>query len=224
MTRLPPSSTATASSPARCAACTARWRANTWRATPAMIRRDPVGVVASIAPWNYPLMMMAWKLAPAIGGGNTVVFKPSEQTPLTALKLAHILAEVLPEGVVNVVAGRGETVGNYADQPSQGGHDLAHRRRGDRQEDAGGGGEDGEAHASGTGRQGPGHRVRRCRHRRGGRGAARLQLLQRRAGLHRRLPHLCRAEDLRQPGGRPDRGGASITLGAEDDTTNEIGR
>ncbi|MGL4237666.1 aldehyde dehydrogenase family protein, partial [Tabrizicola sp.] len=56
-----------------------------------MIRRDPVGVVASIAPWNYPLMMMAWKLGPAIGGGNTVVFKPSEQTPLTALKLAHIL-------------------------------------------------------------------------------------------------------------------------------------
>jgi aminobutyraldehyde dehydrogenase len=77
-----------------------------------MIRRDPVGVVASIAPWNYPLMMMAWKLAPAIGGGNTVVFKPSEQTPLTALKLARILAEELPKGVVNVVAGRGETVGN----------------------------------------------------------------------------------------------------------------
>lgn len=77
-----------------------------------MIRRDPIGVVASIAPWNYPLMMMAWKLAPAIGGGNTVVFKPSEQTPLTALKLARILAGILPEGVVNVVLGRGETVGN----------------------------------------------------------------------------------------------------------------
>jgi len=77
-----------------------------------MIRRDPIGIVASIAPWNYPLMMMAWKLAPAIAGGNTVVFKPSEQTPLTALKLAKILAEVLPEGVVNVVLGRGETVGN----------------------------------------------------------------------------------------------------------------
>lgn len=77
-----------------------------------MIRRDPIGVVASIAPWNYPLMMMAWKLAPAIAGGNTVVFKPSEQTPLTALKLAGILAEVLPEGVVNVVLGRGESVGN----------------------------------------------------------------------------------------------------------------
>ncbi len=77
-----------------------------------MIRRDPIGVVASIAPWNYPLMMMAWKLAPAIAGGNTVVFKPSEQTPLTALKMATLLADVLPEGVVNVVLGRGESVGN----------------------------------------------------------------------------------------------------------------
>jgi aminobutyraldehyde dehydrogenase len=77
-----------------------------------MIRRDPIGIVASIAPWNYPLMMMAWKLAPAIAGGNTVVFKPSEQTPLTALKLAKILADVLPEGVVNVVLGRGNSVGN----------------------------------------------------------------------------------------------------------------
>ena len=77
-----------------------------------MVRRDPIGIVASIAPWNYPLMMMAWKLAPAIAGGNTVVFKPSEQTPLTALKLARILAEILPEGVVNVVLGRGDSVGN----------------------------------------------------------------------------------------------------------------
>ncbi|RCK52399.1 gamma-aminobutyraldehyde dehydrogenase [Thalassospira profundimaris] len=77
-----------------------------------MIRRDPIGIVGSIAPWNYPLMMMAWKLAPALGGGNTVVFKPSEQTPLTALKMAKILADVLPEGVVNVVLGRGATVGN----------------------------------------------------------------------------------------------------------------
>ncbi|RYE41823.1 MAG: aldehyde dehydrogenase family protein, partial [Hyphomicrobiales bacterium] len=77
-----------------------------------MVRRDPIGVVGSIAPWNYPLMMMAWKLAPAIAGGNTVVFKPSEQTPLSALKLARILSEILPEGVVNVVLGRGESVGN----------------------------------------------------------------------------------------------------------------
>ena len=77
-----------------------------------MVRRDPIGIVGSIAPWNYPLMMMAWKLAPAIAGGNTVVYKPSEQTPLTALKLAKVFAEVLPEGVVNVILGRGDSVGN----------------------------------------------------------------------------------------------------------------
>ena len=77
-----------------------------------MIRRDPIGIVGSIAPWNYPLMMMAWKLAPAIAGGNTVVFKPSEQTPLTALKLAKVFADILPEGVVNVILGRGGSVGN----------------------------------------------------------------------------------------------------------------
>ncbi|MDB5524457.1 MAG: gamma-aminobutyraldehyde dehydrogenase [Rhizobium sp.] len=77
-----------------------------------MIRRDPVGIIGSIAPWNYPLMMAAWKLAPALAGGNTVVFKPSEQTPLTALKLAKVMADILPEGVFNLVLGRGETTGN----------------------------------------------------------------------------------------------------------------
>jgi aminobutyraldehyde dehydrogenase len=77
-----------------------------------MIRRDPIGVVASIAPWNYPLVMAAWKLAPALAGGNTVVIKPSEQTPLTMLKLAQLIADIFPEGVVNVVVGRGESVGS----------------------------------------------------------------------------------------------------------------
>ena len=68
------------------------WRANICRDYTSMIRRDPVGVVASIAPWNYPLMMAAWKFAPALAAGNTVVLKPSEQTPLTVLKLAHSLS------------------------------------------------------------------------------------------------------------------------------------
>jgi aminobutyraldehyde dehydrogenase len=77
-----------------------------------MVRRDPIGVVASIAPWNYPLMMAAWKIGPALAAGNTVVLKPSEQTPLSTLKLAKIASEVLPEGVLNVVVGRGESVGN----------------------------------------------------------------------------------------------------------------
>ncbi|OEO26785.1 gamma-aminobutyraldehyde dehydrogenase [Pseudomonas sp. J237] len=76
-----------------------------------MIRRDPIGVVASIAPWNYPLMMVAWKIAPALAAGNTVVLKPSEQTPLTALKLGELLAEIFPAGVVNIVFGRGPSVG-----------------------------------------------------------------------------------------------------------------
>jgi aminobutyraldehyde dehydrogenase len=78
-----------------------------------MIRRDPVGVIASIAPWNYPLMMAAWKLAPALAAGNTIVLKPSEQTPLTTLKLAHTLAEFLPAAVANIVTGRGPTVGSH---------------------------------------------------------------------------------------------------------------
>ncbi|GIW29224.1 MAG: gamma-aminobutyraldehyde dehydrogenase [Meiothermus sp.] len=77
-----------------------------------MIRRDPIGVVASIAPWNYPLMMAAWKLAPALAAGNTVVLKPSEQTPLTTLKLAEFMAEIFPPGVVNVITGVGESVGS----------------------------------------------------------------------------------------------------------------
>ncbi len=77
-----------------------------------MIRRDPIGVVGSIAPWNYPLMMAAWKLAPALAGGNTIVIKPSEMTPLTTLKLAKVIADIFPEGVVNVVTGRGSTTGN----------------------------------------------------------------------------------------------------------------
>jgi aminobutyraldehyde dehydrogenase len=77
-----------------------------------MIRRDAVGVVGLIAPWNYPLMMAAWKLAPSLAAGNTVVLKPSEQTPLTALKLAEDLADIFPEGVVNIICGRGESVGN----------------------------------------------------------------------------------------------------------------
>ena len=77
-----------------------------------MVRRDPIGVVASIAPWNYPLMMAAWKIAPAIAAGNTLVLKPSEQTPLSSLFVAEIIAGIFPEGVINIVHGIGETVGS----------------------------------------------------------------------------------------------------------------
>ena len=77
-----------------------------------MIRRDPLGVIASIAPWNYPLMMAAWKLAPALAAGNTVVLKPSEVTPLSTLAFGELLAGILPAGVVNILHGRGNEVGS----------------------------------------------------------------------------------------------------------------
>jgi aminobutyraldehyde dehydrogenase len=77
-----------------------------------MIRRDPLGVVCSIAPWNYPLMMAAWKIGPAIAAGNTVVIKPSVQTPMTTLALGELFAEIFPKGVVNILHGRGSTVAN----------------------------------------------------------------------------------------------------------------
>jgi 1-pyrroline dehydrogenase len=76
-----------------------------------MLRRESLGVVGSIAPWNYPLMMSSWKLGPALAAGNTVVLKPSEWTPLTALRLAEIAADILPPGVLNVITGDGEPVG-----------------------------------------------------------------------------------------------------------------
>src|SRR5437667_7365213 len=76
-----------------------------------MIRREPVGVVGSIAPWNYPLMMAIWKIGPALAAGNCVVLKPSEWTPLSALKLAELAADIFPAGVLNVITGDGEPVG-----------------------------------------------------------------------------------------------------------------
>lgn len=77
-----------------------------------VIFREPVGVVGVITPWNYPLLMAAWKIAPILGAGNTLVLKPSEQTPLTTLKLAELIADEVPAGVVNIVTGPGRVVGN----------------------------------------------------------------------------------------------------------------
>jgi betaine-aldehyde dehydrogenase len=77
-----------------------------------MVRREAVGVVGQITPWNYPLMMAVWKIGPALGAGNTVVMKPAETTPLTTVKLAEMAAELLPKGVFNVVTGHGEPAGS----------------------------------------------------------------------------------------------------------------
>jgi betaine-aldehyde dehydrogenase len=74
-------------------------------------RREPVGVIGQITPWNYPLMMAIWKLGPALASGNTVVLKPAETTPITTLRFAELASDVLPKGVLNVVTGRGEPTG-----------------------------------------------------------------------------------------------------------------
>ncbi|MEV0290513.1 aminobutyraldehyde dehydrogenase [Kribbella sp. NPDC050820] len=76
-----------------------------------VILREPLGVIGVITPWNYPLLMAAWKIAPILAAGNTVVIKPSEQTPLTTLKFAELVADLLPPGVLNVVTGRGPVAG-----------------------------------------------------------------------------------------------------------------
>ena len=77
-----------------------------------MIRREPVGVVGQIAPWNYPLMMGVWKIGPALATGNTVVLKPAETTPVSTLKLAELAADLFPKGVLNVITGHGEPAGS----------------------------------------------------------------------------------------------------------------
>jgi 1-pyrroline dehydrogenase len=76
-----------------------------------IIRREALGVVGQVAPWNYPLMMAVWKIGPALAAGNTVVLKPSELTPLSTLRLAHLAAEHLPAGVFNVICGHGREAG-----------------------------------------------------------------------------------------------------------------
>ena len=77
-----------------------------------VIVREPLGVIGAITPWNYPLLMAAWKIAPILAAGNVMVIKPSEQTPLTTLKFAELVADLLPAGVFNVVTGYGSVVGN----------------------------------------------------------------------------------------------------------------
>lgn len=86
--------------------------------TTSMLRRDPVGVVGQIAPWNYPLLMAIWKCGPALAAGNTVVLKPAESTPLTTLLLAQVAAQFLPDGALNVVTGAAQTGEAIVEHPA----------------------------------------------------------------------------------------------------------
>ena len=93
-----------------------------------MTFREPLGVVGMIVPWNFPLVITSWKVAPALAAGNTVVLKPAELTPLTALELERIAVESgLPEGVLNVVAGQGLGCGPAAGRASRRRQDRLHR-------------------------------------------------------------------------------------------------
>jgi len=83
-----------------------------------MVRREPVGVIGQVTPWNYPMMMAVWKFAPAIAAGNTVVLKPSDTTPVSTVRMAELIAEILPPGVFNVVTGDRETGRALVEHPS----------------------------------------------------------------------------------------------------------
>jgi betaine-aldehyde dehydrogenase len=116
-----------------------------------IIRREPVGVIGQIAPWNYPIMMAVWKIGPALATGNTIVLKPAPSTPLSTLKLAELCAEFLPKGVLNVIAGGNDPGGVLLARRRR--HGLAHRLGGDRQVDRRARGEDAQARAPRARRQ-----------------------------------------------------------------------
>ena len=172
-----------------------------------IIRREPVGVIGQISPWNYPLMMAVWKIGPALAAGNTIVLKPAETTPVTTLRLAELAAEVLPPGVLNVITGHGDPAGRSAGHPPAGRHGLADRLGRHRQVDRRPRRRHAQAGPPGARGQGAGRRVRRRRDGDGARDDRRHRLLQRRPGLHRRHPGARRRRRARRGRERPRRAG-----------------
>ena len=179
-----------------------------------MTFREPLGVVGLITPWNFPLTIAGWKLGPALAAGNTVVLKPAELTPLTALEFERIALEAgIPEGVVNVVAGPGLGVRAAARRAPGRREDRLHRlhrgRAPDRRRRRG----DDQARDARAGRQVGQHRLRRRRPREGRRVRARRRVRQLRPGLLRALAHPGGALGARplhggaRGGGRGDQGG-----------------
>ena len=176
------------------------------------VRREAIGPVAQITPWNYPLMMAIWKIGPALAAGNTIVLKPAETTPITTLKLGEIAAEFLPTGVLNVIGGRGETGQALVKHPDirmvsltgsvDTGKWIAAR-----------GGRHAQARAPRARRQGAGRGVRRRRHGDRARDDRRHRLLQRRPGLHGGDARARRRQGLRRRRRRPRRPGQGLQDG-----------
>ena len=179
-----------------------------------MVMREPVGVVGQIIPWNYPLLMAAWKLAPALAAGCTAVLKPAEQTPLSALVLAQIFEALeLPPGVVNVITGDGPGAGAALVEDPRvdkiaftGGGEAGRAHHQERRRHH-------QAHVDRARRQEPQSGVRRRRLRAGGRRRAVRRLRQPGRGLLRRLAPAGRAHDLRSPAGGADRAGQARAPG-----------
>ena len=160
---------------------------------------EPLGVVGVIVPWNFPMPIAGWGFAPALAAGNTVVLKPAELTPLTAIRLGELALEAgLPEGVFTVIPGKGSVVGRALRHPPAGPQGLLHRLDRGRQADHGGlrrAGEAGDARARRQERQ---HRLRRRRPRQAAATGAVRRLRQRRPGLLRALADPGRAVGVRR--------------------------
>ena len=172
-----------------------------------MTFREPLGVVGLIVPWNFPLTIASWKVAPALAAGNTIVLKPAELTPLTALELEQIALEAgLPEGVLNVVAGPGSVCGAAPGRAPRRRQDRLHRLDRGRPRDRRRRGADDQAGDARAGRQVGQRRLRRRRHRGRRRGGAGGGLRQRRPGLLRALADPGRARGARR---LPRRAGAA---------------
>ena len=125
--------------------------------------REPVGVCGQIIPWNFPLLMASWKIAPALACGNVVILKPAEQTPLTALRLGELLMEAgIPEGVVNIITGFGPGAGGWNRRPSGCRQGRVYRLDRGRQGDPQGLSRELEARVAGAGRQVGQHHFPRC--------------------------------------------------------------
>ena len=164
-----------------------------------IIRREPLGIVAGITPWNYPLMMAIWKMGPALAAGNVQILKPAEQTPLTTLRFAELAQEFLPPGVLQVITGRRRARGRRARAPRRDPADLADRLGRDGQADRDGSrAEQPQARPPRARRQGADGRARRRRSGHGRRGDQDRRLLELRPGLHRVLADPRPQEDLRR--------------------------
>ncbi len=180
----------------------------------AYVRREPVGVAAQIVPWNFPLLMAVLKVSPALAAGCTVVLKPAEQTSLTALRLADLVAETgFPAGVVNIITGSRRSGGRRTRQAPGCRQDCLHRLDRGRQDHQSQCDRHPQAGHAGARRQVAGRRVAGRRRRPGRAERCRCDLLQFRPGLHRGLAPVCPPFDIRPRRRGRVAGGAGL-LGA----------